>query len=302
MALTGKTIVVMGATGQVALPVSKALAADNEVIAAARFNDAAARAQLEEAGVTCVVVDLDGGDLSALPRQGVDAVLNLAVSKTNDWDVDLRVNAEAAGQVMGWVKPARFLHCSTTGVYAPKGHEPMLETDPLGDNHAVIMETYSICKIAAEAVVRFASKQFQVPTTITRLNVPYGDNGGWPWYHLLMMQHNVPIPVSQDAPSVYCPIHEDDIIAQIPAMLDAAAIPPTIVNWGGSEQVSIEEWVSYLGELTGLTPVFDQSDQALDSVIVDTAKQESIAGPCRVSWKDGLRRMVEVRNPELLKA
>ena len=32
--------------------------------------------------------------------------------------------------------------------------EPQLETDPLGDNHRVMMPTYSISKIAAEAVVR----------------------------------------------------------------------------------------------------------------------------------------------------
>jgi UDP-glucuronate 4-epimerase len=298
--LQGKRIVVTGVTGQVALPVALALAADNEVIGAARFSDAKAKERLEAAGVATATVDLDAGDLSALPREGVDAVLNFVVSKTGDWDVDLRVNAEAAGQVMAWVRPNRFLHCSTTGVYAPKGHEPMLETDALGDNHAVIMPTYSIAKIATEAVVRFAAKQFEVPTTIARLNVPYGDNGGWPWYHLLMMQHGVAIPVSLDGPSVYCPIHEDDIVAQVPALLDAAAIPPTIVNWGGSEQVSIEEWCTYLGELTGLTPKLEPSDQALDSVIVSTDKQESIAGPAKVSWKDGFRRMVETRNPELL--
>jgi UDP-glucuronate 4-epimerase len=298
--LQGKRIVVTGVTGQVALPVALALAADNEVIGAARFSDAKAKARLEAGGVQTATVDLDAGDLSALPREGVDAVLNLAVAKTGDWDVDLRSNAEAAGQLMAWTKPAQFLHVSTTGVYAPKGHEPMLETDPLGDNHAVIMPTYSIAKIATEAVVRFAAKQFEVPTTIARLNVPYGDNGGWPWYHLLMMQHGVAIPVSLDGPSVYCPIHEDDIVAQVPAMLAAASIPATIVNWGGAEQVSIEEWCAYLGELTGLTPKLEPSDQALDSVIVSTAKQDAIAGPTKISWKDGFRRMVEVRNPELL--
>ena len=41
--LSGKTIVVTGATGQVAEPVAIALAADNEVIAGARFRDAADR-------------------------------------------------------------------------------------------------------------------------------------------------------------------------------------------------------------------------------------------------------------------
>jgi UDP-glucuronate 4-epimerase len=49
--LQGKTVVVTGATGQVAEPVAIALAATNEVVAGARFRDAASRQRLEAAGV-----------------------------------------------------------------------------------------------------------------------------------------------------------------------------------------------------------------------------------------------------------
>ena len=42
--LTGRTIVITGVTGQVARPLAIALARDNEVVGAARFTDAAARA------------------------------------------------------------------------------------------------------------------------------------------------------------------------------------------------------------------------------------------------------------------
>ena len=50
-------------------------------------------------------------------------------------------------------RPA-FLHCSSTAVYQPAGPHPLAETDPLGDNHRVMMPTYSIAKIAAEVVAR----------------------------------------------------------------------------------------------------------------------------------------------------
>ena len=80
-----------------------------------------------------------------------------------------------------------FLHCSSTGVYEAADGTPQRETDPLGDNHRVMMPTYSIAKIAAEAVVRTTCRIFGVPTTIARLNVPYGDNGGWPAFHLALM-------------------------------------------------------------------------------------------------------------------
>ena len=130
------------------------VAAEHEVIAVARFRDPAKRAALEAAGVTCVEADFAKGDLDAVPTD-VDYVCNFAVVKSNRWDVDLAANAEAAGLLMAHCRNARaFLHCSSTGVYEAAGGEPQLETDPLGDNHRVMMPTYSISKIAAEAVVR----------------------------------------------------------------------------------------------------------------------------------------------------
>jgi nucleoside-diphosphate-sugar epimerase len=303
MEITGKRIVVVGATGRVAKPLSIALAgAGNEVIGAARFTDEAARAELEAAGVTCATVDLYRGDLDQLPTEGVDIVLNLAVAQSGRWPTDLRINAESAGEVLARVRPGRFLHCSTTGVYAPKGHDPMAETDALGDNHAVMMPTYSISKIAAETVVRTVARIHDVPTTIARLNVPYGDGHGWPAFHLLMMQAGQPVPVHVDGPTEYTPIHDVDILRTLPALLEAAGTPATIVNWAGSERVSVEDWCTYMGALTGLTPTFDRTDQCLESVVADTTLLESLAGPSTVGWRDGFRRLVETSFPDLVQA
>lgn len=302
MELTGKRIVVVGATGRVALPMALALAADNEVIGAARFRDGAARAELEAAGVRCATVDLAKAQLDELPTDGVDVVLNFAVAQTGRWPLDLRINAEAAGDVLARCRPGAFLHCSTTGVYAPKGHEAMREADALGDNHAVMMPTYSISKIAAETVVRFAARKHDVPTTIARLNVPYGDRGGWPAFHLLMMQAGQAIPVHVDGPTVYTPIHDDDLLRTLPALLDAATVPATTINWAGSEQVSVEEWCTYLGELTGLAPTFEPTDRCLESVIADASALEALAGPSTVPWREGFRHMVATSFPDLLRA
>src|SRR5690606_41341079 len=89
--LDGKRSLITGPTGQVAKPVALALAKSNEVIGIARFNDAAAREQLEAAGVQCIKVDLAQGDFSAVPTD-VDYVLNLAVTKTQDFDNDIAAN------------------------------------------------------------------------------------------------------------------------------------------------------------------------------------------------------------------
>jgi len=300
--LEGKKILVTGPTGQVALPLTLSLCANNDVWGTARFSDAAKRQQLEAAGVTCVALDLGTGEFEDLPTD-FDYVLNLAVARANDadFDADLRANAESVGLLMAHCRNAKaFLHCSSTAVYHPKGRQPIFETDPLGDNHRVMMPTYSIAKIAAEAVARTAARQFDLPTVITRLNTPYGNNGGWMYYHLLMMKNGVEIPVHSDGPSVYTPIHEDDINAAFPALLEHASTPALTVNVCGQEHVSIEEWCEYMAELCGLEAKIAPTDQTLESVVSDSSKLQSLVGPAKVGWQEGLRRMIEARHPDWL--
>jgi nucleoside-diphosphate-sugar epimerase len=300
--LRGAKVVVTGVTGQVGGPVARALARDNDVYGAARFRDDAARQRLESAGVHCVAIDLATGDVGALPADA-DHVLNFAVTKSNDWDVDLQSNCGGLASLMEHHRAARsFLHCSSTAVYKPMGHHVFAETDPLGDNHGVwpFLRTYSICKIAAEATARWVAERFALPTTIARLSVPYGDGGGWPAIHLEMMINGSDIPVHLDAPSIYHPLHEDDIVGMIPGLLAAASVPATVVNWGGDEAASIEDWCGYLSDLTGVTARFAPTTDTIDSVDIDLTRMHELVGPTTVSWKHGMLRMVRARHPELL--
>ena len=158
------------------------------------------------------------------------------------------------------------------------------------------MQTYSITKIAAEGVARWGARRFVLPTTIARLNVPYGSAFSWPAFHLDLMMRGREVPVYVEGPSEYNPIHDDDILAMIPGMLAIASVPVTTVNWGGSEVVSIQEWCAYMGELAGIEPKFLPTDQTLASVSVDTIRMEQLVGKTTVPWKDGFRRIVEARN------
>ncbi|TDK95107.1 NAD(P)-dependent oxidoreductase [Mycobacterium paragordonae] len=296
-------ILITGVTGQVATPVATALAADNEVWGVARFTDTAARTALEQAGVRCETVNLAGGDFSALPSD-FDYVLNLAVAKSGKWDKDLAANADAVGLLMGHCRGARaFLHCSSAAVYDPPDDEIRSESAALGDNHKPLFPTYSISKIAGEAVARSMSRVLGLPTTIARLNVPYGDNGGWMFYHMEMMLAGIPIPVPPGEPARYNPIHQDDIIATIPKLLAAASVPATTVNWAGDQIVSIQEWCAYLGTLIGREPVFDENPQSLRGNPVDVSRLHELIGTGgTVDWRDGLRRMAAKFHPDLVSA
>jgi UDP-glucuronate 4-epimerase len=300
--IEGQRILVTGPAGQVALPIVRALAPRNEVIGVARFRDPETRAGLEAIGVACVTVDLARDELDEVPDD-VDLVLNLAVVKSNRWEVDLRGNAEATGLLMAHCRRARaFLHASSTAVYEPAGVHPVVEGDPLGDNHRVMMPTYSIAKIATEAVVRTEARQLGLPTTIVRLNVPFGDNGGWPAFHLECLLAGAAIDVHPDRPNLYNPIHEDDLIAMLPAMVDAAAVPATIVNWGGDQAVALEEWVAELGRLVGRDPILVETLSTIGGVTTDNRRRLELAGPTHVDWHDGLARMVAALHPEALRS
>jgi UDP-glucuronate 4-epimerase len=291
--IADRVIVVAGCTGEVGEPIARALAGDNEVHGIARFGDPERRAPLERAGVICHAVNLVDPDLLSVPRS-VDHLLGFAVAKTGRWDKDLAVNAESAGNLASHCRSARsMLHCSSTAVYAPNGGLPMSERSPLGgDHHRDLLPTYSTSKTAAESVVRFAAREFGLPATIARLNVPYGDSFGWPLLHLLMMQAGQPIPIHPDG-SRYNPIHVGDMVAQLSALLDAATPETTILNWSGDEVVSVEDWTGYIGDIADVEARFEITDTTIPSAVIDATASRAVVGPCRIGWRNGFRRMTE---------
>lgn len=301
--ITGKNVLVTGVTGWVAGPVAAALAANgNTVYGAARFADPAQRGQVEATGVRPISIDLEAQRLDEVPAD-IDLVLHFAVSKAPDFESAFAANAEGSAALMEACSGAEaFLHCSSTAVYEPNDHVALRETDPLGDSHrAMGMTTYSISKIAGEVLVKHTAKRLGLPTVIARLNVPYGDLYGWMSFHLMMMERSIPIPVHVNAPSNYTPIHNDDIVRSLPYLLSVASVPATIVNWGGDEVASIEEWCEEMGRLTGLTPTFAPTNDSIASIVPDLEKLHSTGFHSEIGWKHGIRRQLEAMRPDLLK-
>jgi nucleoside-diphosphate-sugar epimerase len=300
--LSGAKILITGPTGQVAMPVVEYYAKIADVYALARFRNAEDRAALEALGAKTLQADLADPDTIALIPDDFDYVLNFAVVKTGDFEYDLAANGEGVGYLMTHCAKARaFLHFSSTAVYEYNGHELRKENDPLGDNHRAMFPTYSISKIAAETVCRFVARQHKIPTTIARLSVPYGDNGGWMYFHMLMMQQGIPIDIHPERPNYYNLLHVDDYIEKIPYLLAAATPEVTTTNFGGSQKTSIEEWCAYISELTGFEPKFNETRSAFGSLSIDPTKMHELIGETRVDWREGIRRQLQHLAPEVLK-
>jgi len=300
--LRDQKILITGPAGQIAFPLAEYLARDNDVWGIARFSEPGSRERVEHAGVTTRVVDLATGDFGDLPDD-FTYVLHLAafLGSVPDYDAAIRVNAEGSGLVLHHCRKARAALVMTTGsIYKP--HEdprhPYVETDPLGDAQLPSVPTYSISKIAEEGVVRTVCRLLNLPTVIVRMNVAYGTNGGMPAFHLDAVASGSPISLRWD-PNPYSPIHETDICEQTEALLGAASVPATIVNWGGDEAVSAQEWCAYFGELAGKSPNVTTKPVpgTQRGVVLDVTKRRAITGPCRINWRDGMRAMFEARYP-----
>jgi nucleoside-diphosphate-sugar epimerase len=291
---------VTGVNGQIGLPLAASLVErGHEVWGIARFRRPESRQRVEAAGINVIAGDLAGGDLSEAPDDFTH-VVHLAAEMGDDYDEALRVNAEGTGLLLHHCRRARAaLVMSTHSVYKPSldPDHVFVESDPLGDSFATHAPTYSISKIAGEGVARACARMFDLPVTIARMNASYGDNGGLPAYHVDAVLAGRPISVRWD-PYRYSLMHQDDINGQVEALLDAATVPATIVNWAGDEPVSVQEYVAYAAEIAGVdVPPIEVAEQAntLRGSIASNERRLAITGPCRVGWREGIRRVVASR-------
>jgi len=304
MELTGQRILITGATGQVAGALSRGLAETNEVYAFARFSAPGSRDALEQAGVSTCYGDLVTGDFAEAPADIDYVVHSAANTRPKDIEEGLRDNVDGVARMMSHYRNAKaFLHISATGCYIGKD-DPWYrykEDDDIGGD-TPFSPMYGVSKSIAEGVARVLAAEFNLPTTIARLNVAYGGpyaDGGLPGRQLDAILAGDVIKLPEASP-VMAPIHEDDLTRHIGPLLAAAKVPPTIVNWGGDEGVEIEAWVRYLGKLVGKEPnIVYQDDGRVISAFQDNKKRLALGCHCEVSWKEGMRRMVAARHPEV---
>lgn len=299
--LKNQRVLVTGATGQVARPIVEQLDSSNEVWAAARFSDAKAKAELEARGINTVRFTMGEADLSYLPD--VDYVIHCAVNVAPDTtDQALTDNAEGTGFLMKRYRDARaFFHMSSDSVYRdnPDPKAVIDEASTLG-GYSTYAPHYAMSKLAAEGVVRYLARDLQLPTVIARLDVAYGlcGHGGVPTALLQMMRAGMAYTRKSNGESYCCPIHEDDIVRQVQGLLEHASVPALVVNLGGDEVVSVEEMIRFIESLTGQTMTIEEGDLATWQMkIVDATRRKALAGPCTVSWQEGIRSVLEQRFP-----
>ena len=287
--LSGRRVLVTGASGLVALPVAVELAKANEVFAVARFSDPGQKQRLEEAGATPVTFDLANPDLSPLPKS-VDVVINYGVLPPTHRDA-YEVNAGAAGRLARRYRACEaFVHGSTGSLYEYQGERPLREDDPYGLHSSA--ENYAASKIAAEFLLKHLSEDYNMPTTIVRIFSFYGPRGGGVTQRVDQVARGLPVAVYPGVRNMHTPMYEDDYVEKTIAAASIAKAPAEIINLGGTDPVTTREYCEMAGEMLGKKPVFEETSRAWP-IWADTGKMERLLGPCKVSVREGIRRVIE---------
>ncbi|WP_133692256.1 NAD(P)-dependent oxidoreductase [Mycobacterium sp. BK086] len=295
--LDAEKILITGATGKIAFPIARALARNNEVWGAARLREDKDRDRLTAAGITPLALDISAGDFAGLPDD-FTYVFHAAVDPgTESWPNAVDTNAQKSGDLLYHCRTAKgFVFCSTGSIYAYQGQRPLREDDPPG---VPLRANYSFSKVAAEQLCTWIATHYGIPLTIIRICSTYGPEGGAPADRLQMMLAGKPIRLYPDKPNNYNPIYEDDYVELGIRAMEVAGTPPVVVNWAGSETVSVEDYCAYLGELVGVEPVFEYTTDAHTPLWPDVSYMHQVLGATKVPWREGFRRMIEARHPDL---
>ncbi len=297
--LSGKRVLVTGASGLVALPVAVELAKNNEVFAVARYSDPAQKKLIEAAGAQAVQFDMANEDVSALPKQ-VDVVINYAVLPPNHGNLAYEVNTAATGRLARRYRDAEaFVQGSTGSLYEYQGERALREDDPYGLHSAG--ENYAASKIGAEYLMKHLSIDYNLPVTLIRIFSFYGPRGGSLTQRVDQVARGEPVSIYPGVRNVYTPLYESDYVEKTIGCATIAKVGAEIVNVGGSEACTIQDYCRMAGEVCGKEPVFVETGTSWP-IWGDTTKMEQLLGPSKVSVREGVRRVMEMTDQRLANA
>ncbi|MBV9721285.1 MAG: NAD-dependent epimerase/dehydratase family protein [Mycobacterium sp.] len=207
------------------------------------------------------------------------------------------VNAGAAGRLARRYRDCEaFVHGSTGSLYEYQGERPLREDDPYGLHSSA--ENYAASKIAAEFLLKHLSVDYQLPVAMVRIFSFYGPRGGGVTQRIDQIIRDQPVSVYPGVRNVHTPMYEDDYVEKTIAAAGIAKVGAEIVNVGGTEAVTTQDYCQIAGEILGKEPVFVENSKAWP-IWADTTKMVELLGPNNVSVREGVRRTIEAAEDRL---
>lgn len=293
--LKNQKILLTGASGTLGKMMARALAPHNEVWGLARYGDPAASLAAQGIGIRPVAIDLERPTFDHLPTD-FTYLLHFAHTRrgAEAFPESIQINAVGPGLLMQHCRTVKAaLIVSSTAVYTPNANiwHQLSERDPTGGAFAPWAPTSPVSKVSLEATARLAAEAFGVRTTIARLNTTYGPGrgmkgGGMPISDMEAVARGEAVRTFAD-PYPHSPIHFEDMVDQVEALLAAATVPATVVNWCGDEVVTQRQWCELAGSLSGRTPelIVGHVPGAPCGNVADATLRRSITGPCKRDFR-----------------
>jgi UDP-glucuronate 4-epimerase len=245
-------------------------------------------------------LDLRTDDLSAA-LEGVDTVFHLAamggllLSWTN-FDLYMTCNIQGTQRLLEAVRKTgtvrKFVHASTSSVYGADVTGPETTTPRP-------VSPYGITKLAAEHLVLTYDRQFDVPSTVLRYFSVYGprqrpDMGYYIFIDSIL--HGKPITVFGDGNQLRGNTYATDIARA--TMLAAERFERgSIYNLGGSEEISANQVIALLEEITGKKADIrygpERPGEQSRALADTTLARERLGFTPRMPLREGLARQVD---------
>ena len=150
-------------------------------------------------------------------------------------------------------------------------------------------------------MLKHLSVDYELPVTIVRIFSFYGPRGGGVTQRIDQMMRGEAVSVYPGVRNVHTPLYEDDYVEKTIAAAGIAKVGAEIVNVGGTEAVTTQEYCEIAGEILGRQPIFVENSKAWP-IWADTTKMVELLGPNKVSVREGVRRTIEAANDRLATA
>ena len=277
----GSPLIILGAGGKMGptlAVLAKRAGADLDVIAVSRFNNAEARAWLEDRGVKTISCDLlDEGAVKSLPdsENVIHMVGQKFGTKSNPaptWAMNTIVSARVAERY----REARIVALSTGNVYpntavAGGGAREDHALTPLGE--------YPNSAVGRERVFQFFSERNHTPVVLLRL------------FYAIDLRYGVVVDIAEKIRrgeeislgngSFNC-IWQGDANELVLRSLGLATAPAAVFNLCRPEAFSVREVAGRLGGLLGLEPRFTGVEGTI-ALLGNAQKLADELGPPRTS-------------------